>query len=334
MAKYWIQWALAGSTVMLTSCSGALDLLLGNGANPIPAGGDQLVIQPIQVCDNSGGNCAQVEFFQAVVDKVWAQAGIQVTFLPLNQLNNSAYLNVSDSEFSDLAFSGSAGAFGRHPRSTRDTGPINMWFVDDINSTSGTGSIQYGSAWIDANGVLISDDILNFGVNGRIDVIAHEVGHNLGLRHTTLGAGGANNIMSDGNTRSVPNTVNDIVPDGAMLGQLTNAQINRARSSSLLTNAAGVAQVAPDVVHGGLPELSADQMTQALMPAPSQMGRYTLLPETTANQIAPLASPAIALADWHEDTTNVPEPGVSAGLWLSVGLLGLWKGRTRNKTIS
>jgi len=243
---------------MLTSCSGGL-FTLGSG-NSLPAGGDQLVIQPIQVCDNAGGNCAQVEFFQAVVDKVWAQAGIQVTFLPVNQLNNSAYLDVSDSEFRDLAFSGSAGAFGRHPLSTRDTGPINLWFVDDINSTSGTGRIQYGSAWIDANGILVSDDILTFGVNGRIDVIAHEIGHNLGLRHTTLGAGGANNILTDGNNRAIPNSVNDIVPDGAMLSQLTSAQINRARSSSLLTTAAGVARVSPDIV-SGLPELAADEMT-------------------------------------------------------------------------
>ena len=315
MTKHWIRWVLLGSTVMITSCGEVLNQILGPRVDPIPAGGDQLVIQPIRVCDSAGGNCAQMEFFQAVVDKVWAQAGIQVTFLPPNQLNNSAYLDVDNNEFRDLSFSGAAGAFGRHPRSTRDTGPINMWFVVDINSTAGTNVRQYGNAWIGQNGVLISDDILSFGPSGRIDVIAHEIGHNLGLRHTTLGAGGANNIMSDGNTRAIPSTVDDIFPDGARLGQLTSAQINRARSSSLLTSAVGVASVVgTSADRVGMPELQADRVD--LFPA-------------TLDMTGAIASADSAIAPTSQPSASVPEPGVSAALWLGLGLLGVWKGQDR-----
>ncbi len=323
MTKHWTQWVLAGSTVALTACGGSSS---SSVSNPLPSGGDQLVIQPIQVCDNNGDNCAQVEFFQALVEKVWAQAGLAVTFLPLNQLNATRYLDVNNDEFSELSFSGSAGSFGRHPRSTRNSGPINLWFVDDINSTSGGSVIQYGNAWVGANGTLVSDDILTFGTSGRIDVVAHEIGHNLGLRHNTLGAGGANNIMSSGSDRAIPSSVDDIVPDGAQLGQLTSAQISRATSSSLLTTSAGLASVletsadsAPDVVVTGVPDLQADLLISA-SPLASDLWPQ---PESAALPI----TQATVVAD--ADAATVPEPGVSAVAWLSLGLLGLWTRKHR-----
>jgi hypothetical protein len=247
----WSWGGLMGLMVTLSACGGGG----GGGGNAIAAGGDQLLIQPIRVCDDTGIVCAQMNFFEAITDKLWAQAGIGVTFLPPNQLNNSTFLSIapgsgSNSEFSQLAFSGGAGAFGRHPSSSRTTGPINMWFVDVIEA--GSGLVQYGSAWIGLNGVLISDDIYIFnGGVGRLDVIAHELGHNLGLEHDTLGAGGANNLMSDGSRRAIPNSIDDIFPDGARLGQLTGDQIQRVRSSGFLMSQAtvvGLTAPGPDEV--------------------------------------------------------------------------------------
>ena len=109
-----------------------------NTVTPISAS-DRLVlqIQPIQVCDDGGIVCAQVEFFEAIADKIWGQANIDIAFLPLNQLNDSTYLTTDEDEFSDLSFSGGAGDFGRHPDSTRDKGPQNLWFVDVIQTGTG-----------------------------------------------------------------------------------------------------------------------------------------------------------------------------------------------------
>ncbi|MEM9487428.1 MAG: zinc-dependent metalloprotease family protein, partial [Cyanobacteria bacterium P01_F01_bin.116] len=174
--------ALFAAALLASACGGGGGSSNNNTAVPISES-DQLVlqIQPIQVCDDGGIVCAQVEFFETIADKIWGQANIDIAFLPLNQLNDSTYLTTDEDEFSDLSFSGGAGDFGRHPDSSRDQGPINMWFVDVIQT--GAGLIQFGNAWVGANGILISDDIIDFNGTGRIDVISHEIGHNLGLRH-------------------------------------------------------------------------------------------------------------------------------------------------------
>lgn len=232
--------ALVGAALVTTACGGGG----GSGGSPPTATpvltdtSEPLVleVQPIQVCDDAGFVCAQVEFFEAVTDQIWGQANIDVTFLPLNQLNDSTYLTTDEDEFLDLSFSGDPGDFGRHPDSTEISGPINLWFVDTIETT--TGLIQYGNAWIGLNGVLVSDDILDFNNGlGRIDVIAHELGHNMGLQHSTFGAGTPENLMSSGSVRTVPESIDDIYPNGNGLSQLTSDQIEVARSSSFLTAA-------------------------------------------------------------------------------------------------
>lgn len=215
----------------------------GSGANGLSIDigapeADQVVIQPIQVCDDTGLLCAQMDFLEAITDKIWAQAGLSVTFLAPNRLNNSAYLSInpdtsSKGEFYQMSFTGGAGAFGRHPSSSSDSGPINLWFVDVIEAAAGL--VQYGTAWIDANGVLISDDIFDFNNGaGRLDAIAHEIGHNLGLTHRSLGAGVPNNLMSDGDVRAIPSSAADIYPDGAQLSRLTPEQIQKAQRSKFL----------------------------------------------------------------------------------------------------
>ena len=232
--------ALVAISFLVAACGGSA----ASDNNPSPATpvslnqSDRLVleVQPIQVCDDSGFICAQVEFFEAITDKIWNQANIDVEFLPLNQLNDSTYLTTDEDEFLDLSFSGNPGDFGRHPDSTETSGPINLWFVDVIETT--TGLIQYGNAWIGLNGILISDDILDFNNGlGRVDVIAHELGHNLGLRHSTFGAGPAENLMSSGLDRTIPESIDDIFPDGEGLSVLTSEQIDVARTSSFLTEA-------------------------------------------------------------------------------------------------
>ena len=50
---------------------------------------DELRIQPIQVCDDSGRNCARVNLFEEFTRKILEQARLKVSFLPTNRLNAS-----------------------------------------------------------------------------------------------------------------------------------------------------------------------------------------------------------------------------------------------------
>ena len=265
---------------------------------------DVLYIQPIQVCDDSGSRCARSNFFADITAKILEQARLKVSFLPPNRLNATRFLKIDDSsrrsssdyEFYELTRTGGAGAFGRHPDSGRYSGPINVWFVEEIEAINGF--TQFGLGWISANGVLVSEAALDFGSSGRTDTLAHEIGHNLGLRHATLGAGGANNLLTDGDRRNIPGSVSDINPDGAGLSALTDAQIKKIRDSPFVT------QGAPGIATGF--EISLDnQMDDSAAGERSAGSAPALTPPTLTPPTPP---------------KSVPEPTVG---WLGLSVLGL-----------
>ena len=53
-------------------------------------------LRPIQICDDAGVNFATTSFFAAETDKIWTQAGIDISFAPpIAQIFNNKYLDVS-----------------------------------------------------------------------------------------------------------------------------------------------------------------------------------------------------------------------------------------------
>lgn len=276
---------------------------------------DELYVQPIRVCDDNGHACARVNFFEEITAQILAQAQIKISFLPINQLNNSRFLSIDDqssssasSEFYELTRTGGAGAFGRNPDSTNSGGPINLWFVDEIKA--GSGAVQFGMAWVGANGVLISGAVLDYNQGiGRMDTIAHEIGHNLGLSHTT-GAGVANNLITDGNSRLTPRSAADVGSHGAGIDMLTEAQIEKIRASSFISRnslvQADSAATSLDEGEALLASLSASALS-------SSFSKGTL---TSSVMDASRRSSAPASA-----AAKVPEPTVS---WITLSAIGLF----------
>lgn len=182
-----------------------------------PANAAVLTIQPIQVCDDGGGSCANSaqELYLDATNKIWAQAGLTFNYLGFTTTNSSTFLTLEDQTEVDSLFSTAPGA-AVNPL------VISMWFVADHYSAYGEVNA------IGGNKIVISQSVFTAG---RLDTIAHEVGHLLGLLHDDAGVE-TDFLMRSGESRLTPTVLGDITPDGAGLDRLTGAQITTALSDS------------------------------------------------------------------------------------------------------
>jgi len=177
-------------------------------------------ILPIQVCDNDGNNCANSgqELYLAETNKIWAQADITMNFLTWTSINNTSYQNFTSfadetTFFNDTANNGISGS----------ATTITMWFVQTLTNT------DFGTVdTIGGRKVMIADNVFS---TTRLDTIAHELGHNLGLTHDDPGMD-LTYLMPTGGSRTIPGVIGDITPDGAKLDKLTAAQITTAQAST------------------------------------------------------------------------------------------------------
>jgi hypothetical protein len=216
---------------------------------------DYVVIQPIDVCGTSGPSSATgcapfnvqspspdpskatsttpIGFVDAATNvnitrAIWLQTGIDVTFLPIAEYNNSNYQSIGDitcsttscssTLFKQLSSGTATKASGCKsnctvPLASSKANAINMFFVNSL--ISNTGGQTFGFAWLNGNGVAIAADVFSFSsfTPSRFDTLAHEIGHNLNLDHTTFGAGTlcagtpspqGCNVMDAGTIRVVP----------------------------------------------------------------------------------------------------------------------------------
>lgn len=163
-----------------------------------------VTVQPIIVSDDSGINTAnffgsfnQKSGIEHFVDDIWAQAGIDVNFLAANKWNNtfanwgeggSPNNNGNKRPGSDLKTISNNGQ--RAGVTHADPNVINMFFT---NIAAGFGLLSEnqasGLAFVGSNGItqFVGSKILGFpnGQETVSSVVAHEIGHNLGLDHIT-----------------------------------------------------------------------------------------------------------------------------------------------------
>jgi Peptidase M66 len=181
-----------------------------------------VTVQPIQVCNDTGTDCAAVNLRNDFMQKVYEQAGVGVTFLPTVQYNNSTFMTTRVDDLNPTRIDEWRQLIRGpgHGQSTNST-TINAWFIEHL--VDANNQVAYrGVSFINANGIIVTEDAVS-------DTLAHELGHNFGLNHTTFGvaAGDLKNLMTAG--RTVPTTIADIAPSGQLLDQLNQQQIDKIR---------------------------------------------------------------------------------------------------------
>jgi hypothetical protein len=228
---------------------------------------DYITVQPVDVC---GVTCAPINNLGAghniwsnaatgavgfmsggvnVTRAIWNQIGIDVTFMPAVGYTNSGFLTIPIASCSPLGTDCQSPVFqelsqqpavstGAVPNPTNPAGipisknatTINAFFIGSLRPPATQPGTLYGLAWINNNGVAIASNSLS-GLGARADTLAHELGHNLDLDHTTLGAGVPPNLETAGNTRTLPSNANPLATLGTTTDQVnTGAGSQKARA--------------------------------------------------------------------------------------------------------
>ncbi len=193
---------------LLSACFASLTILAASAQAaliinaPVPIT-HKVQVQPIVVQQAAAQGGATATYFgtptqqasiESLIDSIWAQVGIDIEFLPTTTYVDSFAYNGFPVDYttgpptrptSDLnAINSAAGA----PPKSANTAVLNMFFVDIVPGFNFTSSFTAnGLAFVDANGVTqFVGASLPGSLGGReviASVVAHEIGHNLGLPH-------------------------------------------------------------------------------------------------------------------------------------------------------
>lgn len=187
--------------------------------NPATSITNQLVVQPIIVSQAAAQGGATAEYFGdatqsthifSLVDEIYSQAGVDVTFLSANTYTSSFTYNGYPTDYSAST----------RPQNHLNTifndinlpvnvnsNVINMVLVDIVPGFDFTSeNTANGLAFLGANGIaqFVGSNLLTWEGGREVvaSVVAHEIGHNLGLNHEGAPGGDTENLMySPGSSR-------------------------------------------------------------------------------------------------------------------------------------
>lgn len=169
-------------------------------------------IQPIRVHTTTGevaptfGSASTETYIKNQINRIWAQAGVRIDWLPVNEYTD------------DFTYDGWPANYSTNARPEDDLGTlvddapvppkssngivINLFFCGIVPGfPQTTNNTSNGLAFVDSNGISawVGPELLTFtaGMDVVASVLAHEIGHNLGLNHT---ANNGDNLMSPGGT--------------------------------------------------------------------------------------------------------------------------------------
>jgi hypothetical protein len=162
---------------------------------------------------------------------MWNQLGIDVAFFPIKQYNSTTFQTLhivpcgstnpllpcasipgalTSTDFLTLSQQNgiSQGAAPQSPLAPQPT-VVNMFFVNSLVPPPTSPGTLYGFSWIGNNGIAISANTFfpPFPLTARVDTLAHELGHNLGLDHA--------DTFNYGDT-SQPHPPSDLMTAGAL----------------------------------------------------------------------------------------------------------------------
>jgi hypothetical protein len=203
------------------------------------------------------------------------QIGVDIAWSPIKQYNNTTYQTLhvvpcsttslpcattnptgfTSTDFTTLSQQNTIST-GTVPNPTTPTGVpvasqptvVNMFFVNSLVPPSTSPGTLYGFSWIKNNGIAIGSNTFfpPFPLTARVDTLAHELSHDLGLDHADVYNYGCSvpgvtcptfDLMTAGNTRTEPtSTSNALTQLGKGDGTGTADQLDCSSTSTQCTN--------------------------------------------------------------------------------------------------
>jgi hypothetical protein len=172
------------------------------------------------------------------------------------------------------------------PPLSSDPGTINLFFVSDLTPPAQMPGTLYGFSWLGNNGIAIGGKAFfaPTPLKARPDTIAHELGHNLGLDHTTYAAGPWTAPTNADGSYTAPAGVVPSIPATPFPGECDalypgcSANLMTAGNVRTTTTLACILSTDPTCTSTSFAQGTVDQVTK-----PSQEG--TTLPESQQTEV-------------------------------------------------